>query len=70
MASSSNNSQAKTLILRFQFDEKVYPGVTIKDTEDIKLIWDKEDKSAVTGFEIIIKEPNEEKITYATEVCC
>jgi hypothetical protein len=64
---TSSNNQVETSILQFEFDGKVYPGVTIIDSENIKLIWDEEDKSAVIGFQITIKESTEQKITDATE---
>lgn len=66
-ATPTNNNQGETSILQFEFDGKVHPGVTITDSEDIKFIWDKEDKSAVTEFQITIKESTEEKITDARE---
>jgi hypothetical protein len=66
-ATPTNNNQGETSILQFEFDGKVHPGVTITDSEDIKFIWDKEDKSAVTEFQITIKESTEEKIADAKE---
>jgi hypothetical protein len=58
--------------LQFEFDEKVYIYGTITDSEDIKFIRNGEenkDKTSVTltGFEIIIKASNQEKIAKAKE---
>lgn len=63
----NNNNQGNTSILEFEFDEKVYPGVTITDSENIKMIWDQEEKSAMTGFQITIKDFTDEKIADAEE---
>lgn len=59
--------KAETSILQFDFDEKVHPGVTITDSDEIKMIWDEEDNSAAIGFQITIKESTEEKRTDAIE---
>jgi hypothetical protein len=61
------NNSSETSIVRFEFDKKVYPGVKIADSKDIKMIWDKVDKKAPTGFEITIKKSTEKKITKARE---
>jgi hypothetical protein len=63
----TNNIEAETSILQFEFDEKIPIFGTIIDSEDIRFIWDKENKSSVTGFEITIKESTNEKIDYARE---
>jgi hypothetical protein len=57
----------ETSILQFEFDGKVYPGVKITDSKDIKMIWDEVEKEALTGFEITIKDSTEEKIIDARE---
>jgi hypothetical protein len=66
-----NNIEAETSILQFEFDEEVHTLTTIKDSEDIKFIRNEEynDKPAVTltGFEITIRQSDEEKITKAKE---
>jgi hypothetical protein len=61
-ATPSINNQEKISILEYEFDEKVYPGVTIIDTENIKMIWDEQEKRALTGFQITIKDFTDKKI--------
>lgn len=67
-----SNIEDETAILQFEFDEKVFIYGTITDSEDIKFIRNEEenkDKTSVTltGFEIIIKASNQEKIAKAKE---
>lgn len=62
-----SNIEDETAILQFEFDEKVFIYGTITDSEDIKFIRNEEenkDKTSVTltGFEIIIKASNQEKL--------
>jgi hypothetical protein len=66
-ATPTINNQEKTSILEFEFNEKVYPGVTITDSENIKMIWDKNEEGVLKGFQIIIKDFTDEKITDAEE---
>src|SRR5688572_22268102 len=63
----NNNNQGKTSILDFEFDEKVYPGVTVTDSENIKMIWDKAESEALIGFQIRINDFTDEKIIEAKE---
>lgn len=65
-----SNIEDETAILQFEFDEKVFIDGAITDSEDIKFSRNEEenkDKTSVTltGFEIIIKASNQEKIAKA-----
>ncbi|MFL6487493.1 MAG: hypothetical protein ACJ71D_12400 [Nitrososphaera sp.] len=51
-ATPANNNQEKTSILEFEFDQKVYPGVTITDSQYIKMTWEKNEKEALAGFKL------------------
>jgi hypothetical protein len=66
-ATPTADNQERTSTLEFEFDEKVYPGVTITDTENIEMIWDQKEKSALKGFQITIRDFNDEKIADARE---
>src|SRR5215208_184515 len=62
---NNNDNQDERAILLFEFEREVNPGVTIADTKDIRFVWDEEDPTATTGFEITINQPNDERIAYA-----
>jgi hypothetical protein len=61
------NNPRETSIIQFEFHEKIYPGVTIKDSDDIKMIWDKVEKNVLTGFEITIQKSTQKKIANVRE---
>jgi hypothetical protein len=63
----NNNVKVETSIVQFEFDQKVNPGVKITDPKEIKMIWDKVDKGALTGFEITITRSTKKKITNVRE---
>jgi hypothetical protein len=66
-ATPTADNQEKKSILEFEFNWKVYPGVTITDSENINMTWDEKEKGALTGFQITIKDFTAEKIADAKE---
>jgi len=57
----------ETSILRFRFDGKVQPEFKITDSKDIKMIWSRVKKDALTCFQITIEKSNDKKIIKARE---
>jgi hypothetical protein len=46
---------------------KVHPGFKITDSKDIKMIWSRVKKDALTCFQITIEKSNDKKIIKARE---
>jgi hypothetical protein len=63
----TNSVKAETSIVRFKFHQKVYPGIKITDSKDIKMIWDKVEKDPLTWFQITNEKSNHKKIIKASE---
>lgn len=55
------NNPKETSIVQFNFNKKVYTNVTIIDSKDIKMIWDKKEKNALKGFKITIPKSTDKK---------
>ena len=64
---TNNPNPNETSNIRFRFDDKVYPGVKIKDSTDIKMIWSRGKKDTLIGFEITINKSTVKKIINARE---
>jgi hypothetical protein len=69
MKKGPTNVEPEMSILQFEFEEKVHLYGRITDSENIKFIRDNQKETAVTvtGFEITIKESDEDKIANAIE---
>jgi hypothetical protein len=64
----TNSVKAETSIVRFKFHQKVYPGIKITtDSKDIKMIWGKVEKDALTWFQITNEKSNHKKIIKASD---
>jgi hypothetical protein len=63
----TNPNPHEISIIRFRFNKIVYPGIKIKDSKDIKMIWSREKKDALIGFEITINKSTEKKIINTRE---
>lgn len=66
-SSPTNPNPSETSLIRFRFNKKIHPGIKIKDSKDIKMIWSRVKKDALTGFEIRINKSTKKKIINARE---